>query len=781
MGGKSSSQTVGYRYHMGLQFMLCYGPIKEFFGIRVGGREAYRSVNDGGPDPNITVEGEYYVTGKTQLFGGDDHEGGIGARGAPVFSLFTFPVETGRHGTWNRTTKVQTGTVFNNTGGDFNVKMGSNTQNALNYLDSQIAGEVPAYRGMCYLTAKKFWIGNNPYIKPWEFDLSRYPTMPSSTVNEIGQDANPAHMLYELLNNSDWGMGYSAGAFDSTSFVDSAQTLFDEGLGLSMVWSSSDTIESFVSSILEHIDGSLYLDTFTGKFVLKLVRGDYVLASLQIFDESNIVDMKNFSRRGWGETINELTVVYRDHADNKNIPVTVQDMANITLQGQVINQEKSYPGASNGTLATQLALRDLQVLSSPLARVEFRVNKDAWNLSVGEVFKLVWPKYGLDEVVFRVGTLDFGNLNDGHILVTCIEDVFALPSNTYTSPQASGFVEPITVPIDAPNRSHRELTYWEVIQFLGEQSGADVPDGDGFMASSASKPTGSSYSFKQFVRATGATGEFDGTSTGDFAPTAEITTEMLPEFQSTVVYENPVDMDEVDLGTLFTIGVFPNDEWMVVFFHDPDTFTISFYRGMLDTLPQTHAIGTRFFNNGALAAFNDQQYTDGEQLDIRLLPQTGAGTLQINDATQDQFEFDARASKPLPPANLQVEGLPAYVAQGMTSGVFNITWKHRDRTQQTGDFVYQDDVDIGPEVGVTYELRLYNENDVLSHTEVAFTANFYNWTNEEVDSGIGGLNSLIKMELDTNRGIYTAHQNHVYSFRRADYGYSYGMFYGGFV
>jgi len=777
VGGKKKKQTVGYKYYLGLQFMLCYGPIKEMFGIKVGDRTAYQSSNAGGPDANITSDGEYIVKGKTELFGGEDHEGGVGAKGKKTYSLFALPAESGRHGSWNRFSKVHTGTLFSNTGGDFHVKLGSDTQSVLGYLNNKISGEVPAYRGLCYLTAEKFWIGNNAYLKPWEFNVSRYPTMPTSSFNEIGNDANPAHMMYELMNNADWGMGYPQTAFDLPTFTAAAEALSDEGLGLSMIWSASDSIEKFIGSILDHIDGSLYLDTFSGLFVLKLIRGDYVLGSLQVFDDTNIVDMQSFSRRGWGETVNELTVVYRDQNTNKNVPLTAQDMANITLQGTTINKETSYPGISNGNLASQIALRDLRVLAAPLARVKFRVNKEAWDLSVGEVFKLSWPKYGLSEVVFRVGTLDFGNLNDGHILVTCIEDVFALPTNTYTTPQASGFVEPLISPINAPNRLTRELTYYEVSQILGEQVNEAIPDDDGFMVSSAVKPTGSSYEFILFVRATGDTGEFTEISVGDFSSFAEITTEMIPEFASTVVYENGIDMDEVELGVLCQI----NDEMMVPYFHDPDTFTISFYRGMLDTLPQTHAIGSNIFSNGENFALNDTQYTAGDQLDVRLLPSTGAGTLQINDADQDQLTFIGRATFPLPPANLQVEGLPTYVTQGMTSGVFNITWKHRDRVQQTGDFVYQDDGDIGPEVGVTYTLRLYNELGALVHTEAAFTDNFYDWTNEVADSGFGGLNSEIQMLLDTNRGAYTAYQNHDYTFRRADYGYSYGMFYGGYV
>jgi len=79
MGSGGGSQTVGYKYFMGWHMILCYGPIDEMFRIRVGDRECYDSINNGGSDANITASGQFIVKGQDELFGGDDREGGVGA------------------------------------------------------------------------------------------------------------------------------------------------------------------------------------------------------------------------------------------------------------------------------------------------------------------------------------------------------------------------------------------------------------------------------------------------------------------------------------------------------------------------------------------------------------------------------------------------------------------------------------------------------------------------------------------------------------------------------
>ena len=54
----------------------------------------------------------------------------------------------------------------------------------------------------------------------------------------------------------------------------------------------------------------------------------------------------------------------------------------------VVSQTRHYPGITSDNLAARVAMRDLAVISTPLAKVRLKVNRAAWNLYAGDVFKL---------------------------------------------------------------------------------------------------------------------------------------------------------------------------------------------------------------------------------------------------------------------------------------------------------------------------------------------------------------------------------------------------------
>ena len=499
--GGSSKQTVGYQYFMGIHMILCYGPIDRLLQMRIGERVMYQTTNAGGPDPDVTASGKYEITGRLELFGGKKKEGGVGATGKAS------PTTTGGGGFWDAILGLVTPPATSSgTGGDVAIAFGEPTQSANAYLSSQIGASMPAYRGMMGLVFESFYFGNNSYIKDMDFQIERYPNViPSAGNSRIGNDANPAHIIWEVFTNVDWGMGYNGNDMDTASFQSASSTLATESFGLSLIWSDTTQIEDFLSTILEHINGSVFMDLSTGLFVLKLIRFDYTIGNLPVFNESNIVDMKSFSRRTWGETTNEITVVYKDNEANEDIPLTIQDLANIQLQGTTINSTKQYPGISKQELALRVAARDLNSVSTPLAKVTFRVNREAWDAAPGEPFVLEWPKYGITSVVFRVGDIQYGTMKDQHIEISAIEDVFALPNSTYGNPQPSGWVEPRSAPAVPTNRFIRESYYYERVLLVGAEAAEAEDVTLNYYKVTAAKPDNNHFNMEVLDRDNGTT------------------------------------------------------------------------------------------------------------------------------------------------------------------------------------------------------------------------------------------------------------------------------------
>jgi hypothetical protein len=139
------------------------------------------------------------VVNQPELFGGEDREGGI------------------------------VGTV--------DVYHGTQTQLADDYLMAVLGVQLPAYRGVAYAVFRHLYIGTSPYPKPPAFVVRRCPNGLALGGGEenIAGDANPACMLYDLMTDTRWGLGIPSASIDTASFTDAAATLYDEGLGLSML------------------------------------------------------------------------------------------------------------------------------------------------------------------------------------------------------------------------------------------------------------------------------------------------------------------------------------------------------------------------------------------------------------------------------------------------------------------------------------------------------------------------------------------------------------------
>ena len=104
-----------------------------------------------------------------------------------------------------------------------------------------------------------------------------------------------------------------------------------------------------------------------------------------------------------------------------------------------------YPGVSNGSLASRVALGDLKQLSVPLAKATLIANRQASRLNIGEVFKFTWPELGIAQLVMRVVRVSYGTLTDGRVRLECVEDIFGMPAASDVAPTPTAWVSPLTV------------------------------------------------------------------------------------------------------------------------------------------------------------------------------------------------------------------------------------------------------------------------------------------------------------------------------------------------
>jgi hypothetical protein len=390
-----SKTTVGHKYYIGWHAGLCHGPVDAITNILVGEKQAW----SGNATGNTTIG-----INEPDLFGGEKREGGIS--------------------------------------GGVDICMGGPTQTANSYLSTKLASAYPgipvtAFRGITCLVAKQMYIGTSAYpkvwavrtrriLEGWQDDLTWYDT--KAVVDTVHM--NPAHIVYQCLTDTRWGMGVDYSLIDTDSFEAVADQLFTENFGMSVLWNQSESIEKFVQIILDHIAGGLTLNNSTGKYELLLVRGDYDVEALEIYDESDIVRVTDYQRQGWGETVNEVTLVYTDPKTRKDTNISQQDIANIDAQGARIPQIIKLKGIHNHDVARTVLARELVSRVTPLSKVTFEINRRAWATRYGGLFKLVYAPRNINGTVYRVLKATKGTITKNTIKIEALEDIYALGVNS---------------------------------------------------------------------------------------------------------------------------------------------------------------------------------------------------------------------------------------------------------------------------------------------------------------------------------------------------------------
>jgi hypothetical protein len=104
-----------------------------------------------------------------------------------------------------------------------------------------------------------------------------------------------------------------------------------------------------------------------------------------------------------------------------------------------------------------------------------------------------------------------------------------------------------------------------------------------------------------------------------------------------------------------------------------------------------------------VSRISESQYVAGETLAVRLLPETGSGTLAFALAPEDSVTFEGRGIRPLPPGQVQGNGSYDPDVDALITGDLALTWAHRDRLTQTSPVIVDHTgASIGPEPGVSY-------------------------------------------------------------------------------
>ncbi len=704
-----TTQTTGYTYFIGLQFALCRGPMTgpddAIHAIRVDDSFAFQ----GGPlAPSDT--GAPLSINNPEFFGGKDAGGGGGLIG------------------------------------DMQFYAGTETQDVNAYLSGFQSPSGVSYRGTVYIVWIHGNIGTSPNLRPFAFEVSRYPDgldlrtlQPGDEIVDLG--ANPMNVIFEVLNNSEWGLAINAAQINLTNFRAIAGVLATERQGFAWIWDRVLDVLEVIRLVEEQVDGVLFQDPISGDFDFQLIRDDYTPGTLPLLDETNVQAISKFSRPSWASTSNVVNVNFNSR--NKEYSVSfalAQDMANIDINQAVNAVELKMPGVKTPELANVIAWRELRLLSFPLATGTLTSDRSQFDLKPGDVRELTWEVLGLNRLPIRITKVNRGKILDNKIRIDFTQDIFTSDTASFADPTDTLW-DP---PSDAALATFAEILL-ELPFVLTDVSDTGI-NSTFLQVGDIVVQTGSSMTvdFNIFATEADAPGpaleptEADVIppgSGGEFSPfgllTAALDRGEANGFQDAVGFtiDAPIDLDRVRDADAIELEALQNllliDDELILFStvvdNFNDTFTISdLLRGALDTIPAPHADDSEvFIFSYGIGLVNELPFEDRTRnVQVKNQTKTPFAVFPFGSITAIGITTTGRGAFGYPPRDAQINpGTPGGgnfpIDAGSPSGAelvgtFAIRWHGSDKFTQARATAW-DDPHVAEENGVGFHLRIIQD------------------------------------------------------------------------
>lgn len=561
---------------------------------------------------------------------------------------------------------------------------------------------------------------------------------------------NPAHIIYEAVTNRDWGRGLDRALLDHVSFADAANKLYTEKFGLCIKWSRTEDVDAFIQIVLNHIGGVVYTNRVTGLLSLRLLRGDYDVGSLSVFDyNTGLLEIGSVETAAQGVTANEVIVRYHSPVIDADKEARQQNIAVIDQLGSVFSATVQYPGIPTSDLALRVAQRDLKIATAGWKKVEFKLDRRAYRLHPGDVIKLNAPDRGLANIIVRVATVEDSVMTDGTISVVGSQDIYGLPlaNALFKQPQGAEYFEPNRLPGRVTDYYANDTTYRDQKKAMGDQT-PDYYDhtlfnGPGYMIYVAAPPTGSSLNFavqtmygERLAGGTGAWRVFpNGTFLSDWETTGTSRFCALSKLDQDIgVYDTVftitgrIQPSTVAVGRCLLITRFIGASEFVrvdAISRNPTTgkVTLTVARGCVDTPALPHKKGDQVWDYDG-ATVDLQLFSYNSLVGIRALVHTSYGDGSPNGGYYTGTF--GRATRPYHGADFRVNGYPRDATPNL-DGDLTFTWHHRNRITQSDQLVGELESDIAPEPHTYYGVDIFRQSGPGNSFIVGYGAPSVSW------------------------------------------------------
>jgi hypothetical protein len=365
----------------------------------------------------------------------------------------------------------------------------------------------------------------------------------------------------------------------------------------------------------------------------------------------------------------------------------------------------------------RLAARDLRSAGAPLATCDAEVDRSLWFLRPASVLLLDWPEYGLDSVVMRVTSIDYGKPGDPVIKLSLIEDVFGLDAADYVAPPTTSWTDPSALPTPMTEEAVLTLPYYLAKNSIVSIDGAAYPEVLAGVLGASSNADAYGYELWGEVIQTDGSTEWQSLGSLNLVSHAELAADIPAEAASTgVSFSSFVGSMSPVRGGFVLLGSGTEAENELALITSAST-TYGLSRGILDTVPHAWAAGTEawFFANDTLLEDPDARSV-AEVVSYRLRTRTSKGLLSLYAAPIISYTLTDRPWLPSRPANVTIGGMQfndvSTPVNMIGASVVPVTWSNRNRLTEDAAVLAWTDSTVTPETGQTTTITVYKTDGV---------------------------------------------------------------------
>lgn len=783
-GFSKKKQTMGYKYYMGIHFVLCTGEIDRVSHIRVGEKTLWGTLGEFDTDGNVT-NGDYTdgldaqrAEAQALVDAGIDYGSGTNSGTFNFGNVFAImeamafladnpsPTEFDYFGIGEGSMNIDKENLFGGKekeggiSGTLSFHYGAKTQETPPYLAAHLPSDRvhPAYRGVTSAVLHQMYIGTQAYPKPWAFFISRSKTQSSGKENWYIEkavintfDSNPIHTIRECLVDTTWGIGMPEGAISDASFRAAADTLYTEGMGLSFIINQEGKMEEFISDVLYHISGAMLQNRHTGLIEIVLLRDDYDTATLPHYGTNEIRQVKNYAKPLVSELINTVVVTFWDRTLYKVSSYRVHDPAAVAVQGGVIEQTFELKGCTNRELASKIATRMLVEGSTPITSMEITIDRTGISHNIGDVIRVTWDQFGVVDTPFRIIGIVEPDFGKGGIILTLIQDIFSYHEAIYTLPSDANWSRD-DKPLPLEYSEAFELSYGLALESYTQ---AELVDG--------------SFNGVGIVSTVGSTSQDNVTGYFAYSTDDENGTQISALTNLATMAKLSDDLQPAD--TTMTVSLIANtvaggvadfqhigfamigEELIEITAWNSLTGLCVVKRGVYDTQPSHHAINASVYliEIGEMEVF-DLPFIEGAAAGFSFVTAYPDGDLPFSQAPTRALGIYGRVYRPYPPRAVKFDGVyfdDVIVPADLQNPDVTITWTPADKLAISNNPLnWFTDTGVAP-AGMTYNIYFYNDdtNDLLESSlglsVLTYTAApAYQRIRVELESELDGVKSV---------------------------------------